>query len=272
MMHLRYVKIVMVLIALVFFVNASRVAPADVLINQITDNSVDDINLKVSDSCAVWQASVPDPCSDVEIFLYRGGEVLQLTDNDTDDVNPRIAGPYVAWEGWDPCDNDWEIFVYNGESVFQITDNEYDDTNPRLADSLVFWQGSDGNDWEIFVAAIPRPAITVNMKVTPQSLNLNSRGRWITVHLWFSDEFDVEDVDTDTLLLEGLVPPADVKFCDDLKKSFTIKFDRTAVQALLPVGEAVEVEISGYLHDGSAFTATDTIKVIDKGRKIKKPK
>ncbi|MCK4629298.1 MAG: hypothetical protein KAT56_09860 [Sedimentisphaerales bacterium] len=271
MIHLRYVKIVMVLITLVFFVNASRVAPADVLISRITDNSVDDTNLQVSDSCAVWQAPVPDPCGDVEIFLYRGGEVLQLTDNDTDDVNPRIAGPYVAWEGWDPCDNDWEIFVYNGESVFQITDNEYDDTNPRLTDSLVFWQGSDGNDWEIFVAAIPRPTITVNMKFTPQSLNLNSRGRWITVHLWFSDEIDVKDVDTDTLLLEDLIPPAEVKL-DDSSNKFTIKFDRAAVQALLPVGEAVEVEITGYFNDGSAFTGTDTIKVFDKGGKIKKPK
>jgi hypothetical protein len=44
-----------------------------------------------------------------------------------------------------------------------------------------------------------------------------------------------------------------------------VKFHRAAVQAILPVSNAVDIKITGQWKDGEAFELNDTIKVIDVG-------
>ncbi len=46
-----------------------------------------------------------------------------------------------------------------------------------------------------------------------------------------------------------------------------VKFDRSDVQATLEPVDEVEVTVSGQLTDGTTFEGSDTIRVIEKGKK-----
>jgi hypothetical protein len=230
---------------------------------QLTDNDSDDVNPQVSGPYAVWEWDDPNEGGDWEIMFYDANDIIQLTDNIVDDINPQILGKKVVWQGVDPNDGDWEIFYYDGHSVQQLTNDPNDDINPKISDSLIIWESWDGNDWEIETALLPVPA---GMKVTPQSLNLKSKGKWITVHLKLSEGMTASQVDKTSLLLMGEVPVDKVQKGEGARK-LTLKFKRNAVQALLAPGPEVEIYLTGQMKDGTAIAASDMIKVINPGNK-----
>jgi hypothetical protein len=227
---------------------------------QLTHNDTDDTNPQTSCSTVVWQGRDPNQ-GDWEIFYYDGNEITRLTHNDYDDVNPQVFNSYMVWEGWDG--HDWEILFSAGQEIIALTENSHDDCCARISESLIVWQGGDGNDWEIFTAALP---CSVTVKITPQSLNLSSKGRWITCHISFSELMDVNNVDTDSLRLEDVVAPHDVKVYANSRK-IKANFDRNAVQQQLSSGKSVTVTLTGTLLDGTPFSGSDKIKVLDKGKK-----
>ena len=102
-------------------------------------------------------------------------------------------------------------------------------------------------------------AITAEVDLNPNTLNLKSQGRWITCRIALPDGYDVADIDPATVYLEGTVP-ADRTAVEDDK--LMVKFDRSAVQALVAPGN-VELTVTGELTDGTAFEGSDTIRVID---------
>ena len=222
----------------------------------LSDNDTDDINPKVSGNNAVWQWA--DPNGDWEIRFYDGTDLIDLTDNNTDDIKPDIFGGSAVWQGRDP-NGDWEIFYFDGSTVNQVTNNDVNDIKAKISSKLIVWQSWDGNDWEIMSMKIPQPA---GMKFTPQSLNLKSKGRWITCHLTLPAGYTGGDVVVSSLLLQGAVPVDKVAGSKSPDK-LVLKFDRMAVQALLSAGEAVEITLTGQLDDGTEIKATDTIKVIN---------
>ncbi len=245
---------------LVVLFMACAVVQADsngLLFKQLTDNDTDDIKPQVSGPYAIWQGEDPN-AGDWEIYFYDGNDVMRLTDNNSDDVNPQIDGVMAVWQGWDPNGSDWEIFYFDGILVQQLTDNDHNDISPQLSDALIIWQCWDGNDWEICSATIPLP---VKFKFTPQSLNLRSRGRWVTCHLWLPAGYTGADVDTSSLLLLDAVGVSRVQG-NGRSQKVTMKFDRAEVQALLAPGPAVEVTLTGKLTDGTSIVGSDTIKVI----------
>ncbi|MHC4759126.1 MAG: TolB family protein [Planctomycetota bacterium] len=232
---------------------------AGLVTQQLTYNDTNDINPQVFGSYAAWQWE--DPNGDWEIFFYNSKDIIRVTDNSSDDIKPQIFGKKLVWQGWDPNDGDWEIFYYNGHSVQQLTNDPCDDIDPKISKSLIVWQSWDGNDWEIDTALIPLPA---GMKFTPQSLNLKSKGGWITVHLRLPQGVKGSQVNRSSLLLLDTVPVDKVQGNGNSSK-MTLKFKRNAVQALLTPAPQVEIVLTGQLKDGTPFEATDTIKVINPG-------
>jgi len=227
---------------------------------QLTDNDSNDIYPQLSGSYAVWEWEDPNE-NDSEIMFYDSENIIQLTNNATDDINPQIFGKKVVWQGWDPNEGDWEIFYYDGHSIQQLTNDAYDDINPKISKSLIIWEGWDGNDWEIETAMVPVPA---GIKVTPQSLNLKSKGKWITVHLKLPEGMTGSQVDKTSLLLMDQIPVDKVQKGEGARK-LTLKFKRADVQALLTPGPEVEIYLTGQMKDGTAIEASDTIKVINPG-------
>jgi predicted outer membrane repeat protein len=113
------------------------------------------------------------------------------------------------------------------------------------------------------------PAVQAVVKIRPKTLNLRSKGKWITCRISLPEDYDVADIDPNSILLEGQILADRVWLEDEFA---IIKFSRPALQELLadlePTTE-VELLISGQLNDGSAFEGTDTIRLINKPDKNK---
>jgi len=112
--------------------------------------------------------------------------------------------------------------------------------------------------------------VPAEIDLAPKTLNLRSKGKWITAHIELPVGLDPADIDRTTLLLNGV--PAAVKpwsisdYDEDEIADLMVKFSRVAVQATLTVGDAVPVTITGDLTDGTSFVGTTEIRAISPGK------
>jgi hypothetical protein len=114
--------------------------------------------------------------------------------------------------------------------------------------------------------ALPIQAI---LDINPDTLNLKSEGRWITAYIELPEGFAPGDVAVSSILLNNQVPaslqPVETGDCDnDGVPELMVKFDRQAVQEILPEGDGVELTVTGKVA-GLDFTATDSVSVIGGG-------
>ena len=108
--------------------------------------------------------------------------------------------------------------------------------------------------------------INVEIEIHPETLNLTSTGRWITCHIWFPEDYEVGDIDPNSVLLEDEIQ-AESLYVDEQHQVAIAKFNRSEIQNFLELASEVKLTVSGHFLDGTYFLGTDTIKVINKGRK-----
>ncbi|MBE0516081.1 MAG: hypothetical protein IBX41_01650 [Methanophagales archaeon] len=111
----------------------------------------------------------------------------------------------------------------------------------------------------------PIPATVV---IEPETLNLKSKGKWITAYIIeLSDGYVVGDIDIESvqLLYDGKSVGAEWGEVQDDGR-LMVKFDRSEVTEILEVGEEVDITVTGKT-DETEFEGSDTIRVIDKGGK-----
>ena len=235
---------------------------------QITDNDRDDINPQISRSRVVWQGK--DENGYWQIFFYNGKKIQQLTDDDSDNINPQVAGHKIVWQGKDPLGmtDTWEIFYAKDTEITQVTKNNFDDVKPQLSRRMIAWTGGENCDAEIYAAEIPRtPIEEMRIKITPRTLNLRSKGKWIQCKVTLPKGVNAADVDLESFVLEEELSPERVKITGG-KKKIKLKFSRSEFQDLFDEpGEKVDITLTAMLKDGRELEGTDTIKVIDKGKK-----
>lgn len=113
------------------------------------------------------------------------------------------------------------------------------------------------------------PIIPATVDFDPDTLNLKCKGRWVTVYIELpvGHGYYVSMINLESLWLNGQVQveakPIEIGDYDgDGIPDLMVKFNRTAVQNILNVGDKVEITISGKLIDGRLFEDKDTIKVI----------
>ena len=113
------------------------------------------------------------------------------------------------------------------------------------------------------------PPIEAEMKFTPQTLNCNSKGKWVKAHFVLPEEFLPEDVDVGQ---PALARPMGIDshhinvFVDD--EGFVeveVAFDRKTFCDTATNDNPVEVEVVGSLTNGQYFRGCDTIRI--KGRR-----
>ncbi len=103
---------------------------------------------------------------------------------------------------------------------------------------------------------------SVSLDIDPDTLNLKSKGRWITAFI-SAENASVQDIDVSAILLQDALAPGRWDYQDDV---LMLKFDRQDFKDIVQVGESVQVKITGKWEDGTAFEAYDIIRVINPGK------
>ena len=112
------------------------------------------------------------------------------------------------------------------------------------------------------------PLILATIDFDPDTLNLKSKGIWVTAYIELptGHGYDVGMIDLASVVLNEVRAETDPTEIGDYDSDgipdLMVKFNRAAVQAILQVGDKVEITISGKLIDGRLFKGTDTIQVI----------
>jgi subtilisin family serine protease/DNA-binding beta-propeller fold protein YncE len=105
------------------------------------------------------------------------------------------------------------------------------------------------------------------IQVDPATLNLASQGKTVRAALQLPPLYDPHDVVISTVSLNGHVfaKPKPISFEDgnrDGVEELVVKFDRAAVEAILPEGSSIPVTVTGEVRKTIWFKGTATIRAI----------
>ena len=115
--------------------------------------------------------------------------------------------------------------------------------------------------------------IPTTIDIDPDTLNLHSQGRWITIYIELPGGLDPANIDVGTVAIEGDIflegilsaepQPTEIGDHDgDGVPDLMVKFDRSVVQELVSVGDNVELTVIGKWGQ-APFRGSDTIRVIE---------
>jgi len=271
---------------------SGNVWSGDISFTSDTTTENPDIAVKEENIHVVWHGHTG---SCFEVYYKRStdnGETWSsntiLSENDivpTPSYYPTIAvdgeNIHVVWhdivgffEGADIC---YIKSSDNGLTWSSVTRLSQDDDELSIGPRIdvngenihVVWQDEKDGNAEIYYkrTVIEPEYVDATIDIKPNSLNLKSKGRWITCYIELPEGYDVADFDINTILLNDIVTaethPTEI---DDYDKDgiidLMIKFDRQDVQSILSSGRNVEIRVLGELIDGTIFEGADYIKVI----------
>ncbi len=109
---------------------------------------------------------------------------------------------------------------------------------------------------DVFTVSAP----PVSLRITPRTINPQANGRWVQARLSLGHCGSNRDFDVSSLRLNETVPVSHVVSYPGWY-DIIVKFDRDAVVAVLPVGDHVEVRVSGKAR-GLPFVAKDYVRVL----------
>jgi hypothetical protein len=107
------------------------------------------------------------------------------------------------------------------------------------------------------------PVLHAEARIIPHTINLASKGNWITCYIWLPEQYNVADIDTNSVVLEQHIKSEQL-MVDEQRQVAIARFSREEVQSIVDVGE-VELTIYAQLTDGTVFEALDVIRVVDEG-------
>jgi hypothetical protein len=199
-----------------------------------------------SDKTSIRYCDIQDGAYGVYVF----NSFLEWLDGNID-VDPLFAdannGNYHLLED-SPC-------IDAGDPNYPYDPNETDlDGKPRIIGGRI--------DMGAYEYSLP---VSVVVDIDPDTLNLSSKGNWITCYIRLPEDYDVADIDSNGVFLETEIQAESLKL-DEEQQVAIAKFDRSDVQDILTVGD-IELTITGRLTDGTVFEATDVIRVLNNGGK-----
>jgi probable HAF family extracellular repeat protein/predicted outer membrane repeat protein len=239
-------------------------------------------NLAANGNAVVCDSSAQEYPSDVDFtncILFDGGD--EIWNNDVSTITITYSNVRNNWSGEgnidaDPCfvqpgywdvdgvwiDGDYHLMhdspcIDAGDPNYIAEPNETDlDGSPRVIGG------------RIDMGAYETP-IFAEARILPRTINLASKGKWITCYIWLPDDYDVTDIDPDSVRLEQQIK-AEQLVVNEQEQVAIARFDREVVQSILKVGD-IKLKITCQLTDGTVFEATDIITVIDKagGKSVK---
>ncbi|MEJ2720337.1 MAG: beta-propeller fold lactonase family protein, partial [bacterium] len=138
--------------------------------------------------------------------------------------------------------------------------------DPSGSGLLAITNAGDSTITFLNASSLPWDIVEADIYVTPRTLNLTSRGRWVTGSIELPPPLMPADIDISTVLLQDTVPAVPDKWEIADKDSngvdeLIVKFDRVLFQEVMPQGEYVPVTITG-VAGTHQFTGDDTIRTI----------
>ncbi len=215
----------------------------------------------------------------------------QIRDSSFANVYPSIflnseGVPFVVWHSNDA--GNYDIYLAEmGDSnwqVTQITEDAIDDVDPSFfidsEDNIhIVWNGpsiwwSFEGEAEIYYIRRPvRLKLTATIDIHPATLNLRSKGKWITCYIELPEGYNVSGINVTSIMLNDTVPAemhsVDIgDYDDDGIPDLMVKFDRSAVINLIlenyeftgKFGMAT-LTVTGSLEDDTPFEDSDTVKI-----------
>ena len=110
--------------------------------------------------------------------------------------------------------------------------------------------------------------------VHPDTLNLKSKGNWVTCYIELPEGYDAVDIDIETALLilggthiavADRSPTEIGDYNDNGVSDLMLKFDRGSVQEAVCFG-LMQMRLYCETGDGTRFEGSDSVLVIDKGK------
>jgi hypothetical protein len=112
--------------------------------------------------------------------------------------------------------------------------------------------------------------VVAEVKITPQTINLNSAGRWITAHITLPDEYDPSGVAIDSITLNGAIP---IEHGQVDAGKIMVKFDRELlIDYLESFEDDTEFFLRGEVPGQVVFQGSDWIRVIARQGKTARKK
>jgi hypothetical protein len=134
---------------------------------------------------------------------------------------------------------------------------------------LVWDRGSKSNEDEIFYkrCEVTQEPIKALIDIDPNTLNLKSRGRWITAYIEMNEDYDINYINISTILLENSIHveshPTKIGDIDnDGVPDLMVKFNRRSILNILTKNKSIILRVSGMFLNGTLFQGEDTIRVI----------
>ena len=182
--------------------------------------------------------------------------------NNTVQAYVRDIHSINVWDdGYPSGGNYWsdysDVDVKSGPNQDQLGSDGIGDT-PYVIDE------NNQDNYPLMNPWTPTPlVITANIDINPDTLNLKSKGEWITTYIELPEGYNISDIDVSTILLEGSIS---AEWSDVQDNVLMVKFNRTAVRECIidvlgvKYGN-VTLTITGNLFDGTPFEGSDVIMV-----------
>jgi hypothetical protein len=201
--------------------------------------------------------------------------------------NPSISRRLIVFESMAPGAATSDIFAYDLSTtgLYQLTSTP--GLTEALSDASVSPAGQVRVVWSVFEQdenvyglsfQLPAAVVPANVAFDPGTLNLKSKGAYVSVCLEFPTGRNPADVDVSTVTLLAIAPVTSAKLgigpgaptaigdCDgDSVSDLTVKFDRASVQSWFSSDVNATVRAEGRFKDGTPFRGDAPLRVINSG-------
>jgi Tol biopolymer transport system component len=215
-----------------------------------------------------------------------GGTEQELSLDGTQQ-NPNVSGSLISFGSIAPSSTNAELFVYDvsANTLYQVTNTAalseaLNDVSVIGNTVRIVWAVVEGSDNVYGLTfQLPSSVVTTDAAFDPGTLNLKSKGAYLTAYLEFPAGRSPADIDVSSITLQAIAPvtsaktplasgaPTAVGDADgDGVADLMVKFDRGAVQSWFSSdADPATLRTEGRFSDGTPFRGDASIRVMNAG-------